>query len=361
MYLVYGLSAIPAGFLADRFGSRRMLIVAAAGCGLSLVLIAAAPSFPLLSVGLVGAGDVRGGLPPERTVAAVAGGGLRRAGPGHRHPRRRAGTWARPSRRPGPPPSPPPCTGGPASRWGPCSPSPARCWPPPCRLARLAARPPTATGPPGDPSQAAPAGPCWAPPWSGSPATAPCAGCCCRWWRRGSPTAGSSPSCPFTCRRDTGSGAAASYVMSAVLLAGHDRPALRGRAGRPARSRERLYLVLTALGLPLLVALALTSAGAAIVAALGFGFVWALAQPVANALTADLRPGHRPRAAVRHPVRGHLRGRDRSPPPSAASCSRGAAPGWRSSGLAGATALGIAATFALLRAARPTPARSPAG
>ncbi|HEY0713435.1 MAG TPA: MFS transporter, partial [Polyangia bacterium] len=32
MYLVYGLTAIPAGFLADRFGSRRMLIAAAAGC-----------------------------------------------------------------------------------------------------------------------------------------------------------------------------------------------------------------------------------------------------------------------------------------------------------------------------------------
>ena len=32
MYLVYGLAAVPAGYLADRVGSRTMLIVSAAGC-----------------------------------------------------------------------------------------------------------------------------------------------------------------------------------------------------------------------------------------------------------------------------------------------------------------------------------------
>jgi MFS family permease len=53
MYLVYGLCAIPAGFLADRFGSRRMLVIAAAGCTVSLLLVAAAPSFPLLAAGLI--------------------------------------------------------------------------------------------------------------------------------------------------------------------------------------------------------------------------------------------------------------------------------------------------------------------
>jgi MFS family permease len=53
MYLVYGLCAIPAGFLADRFGSARMLVIAAAGCTVSLLLVAAAPSFPLLAAGLI--------------------------------------------------------------------------------------------------------------------------------------------------------------------------------------------------------------------------------------------------------------------------------------------------------------------
>ncbi len=53
MYLVYGLCAIPAGFLADRFGSRRMLVIAAGGCTVSLLLVAAAPSFPLLAAGLI--------------------------------------------------------------------------------------------------------------------------------------------------------------------------------------------------------------------------------------------------------------------------------------------------------------------
>ena len=101
MYLVYGLAAIPAGFLADRFGSRRMLVVAAAGCRLSLLLIAAAPSFPLLAGGLVAAGRCapasttpagcrccRAGWPP-----ASAAGPSASTAP--------AATSARPSPRPG--------------------------------------------------------------------------------------------------------------------------------------------------------------------------------------------------------------------------------------------------------------------
>jgi MFS family permease len=53
MYLVFGIAAIPAGYLADRVGSRRMLIIAACGCGGSLVLVALAQSFVLLGAGLV--------------------------------------------------------------------------------------------------------------------------------------------------------------------------------------------------------------------------------------------------------------------------------------------------------------------
>src|SRR4029453_919182 len=65
MYLVYGLCAIPAGFLADRFGSRRMLVIAAAGCTVSLLLVAAAPSFPLLATGLILLGLRAGVYPPS--------------------------------------------------------------------------------------------------------------------------------------------------------------------------------------------------------------------------------------------------------------------------------------------------------
>jgi predicted MFS family arabinose efflux permease len=53
MYLVFGLAAIPAGHLADRVGSRTMLLVAASGCGVALTLLATAHSFTVLSAGLV--------------------------------------------------------------------------------------------------------------------------------------------------------------------------------------------------------------------------------------------------------------------------------------------------------------------
>src|SRR3954471_8383015 len=53
MYLVFGLAAIPAGYLADRVGSRTMLTVAAGGCAVALALIATASTFLALSVGLV--------------------------------------------------------------------------------------------------------------------------------------------------------------------------------------------------------------------------------------------------------------------------------------------------------------------
>ncbi len=33
MYLVFGMAALPAGLLADRVGSRTLLILSAAGCG----------------------------------------------------------------------------------------------------------------------------------------------------------------------------------------------------------------------------------------------------------------------------------------------------------------------------------------
>jgi MFS family permease len=53
MYLVFGLAAIPAGYLADRVGSRTMLIVSALGCGVALTLVATAQTFAVLSASLV--------------------------------------------------------------------------------------------------------------------------------------------------------------------------------------------------------------------------------------------------------------------------------------------------------------------
>jgi MFS family permease len=53
MYLVFGLAAVPAGYLADRVGSRSMLLLAAGGCTMALVTISVAPTFAWLSMGLV--------------------------------------------------------------------------------------------------------------------------------------------------------------------------------------------------------------------------------------------------------------------------------------------------------------------
>lgn len=56
MQLAFGLAAVPAGRLADRFGSRSMLLLAAGGCTVSLVAVALSPSFWVLSLALVSLG-----------------------------------------------------------------------------------------------------------------------------------------------------------------------------------------------------------------------------------------------------------------------------------------------------------------
>jgi MFS family permease len=53
MYLAFGLAAIPGGWLADRFGSRRVLAMSAAGCALATAAAALAPSFGPLVAALV--------------------------------------------------------------------------------------------------------------------------------------------------------------------------------------------------------------------------------------------------------------------------------------------------------------------
>lgn len=55
-YLAFGLGAVPAGFLADRIGSRALLLACLGGCAASCALVALAPSFTLFAVGLVALG-----------------------------------------------------------------------------------------------------------------------------------------------------------------------------------------------------------------------------------------------------------------------------------------------------------------
>ncbi len=65
MYLAFGMAAIPAGYLSDRVGSRRMLTIAAAGCGCALLLVSVAPTFILFSIGLVLLGAAAGVYHPS--------------------------------------------------------------------------------------------------------------------------------------------------------------------------------------------------------------------------------------------------------------------------------------------------------
>jgi MFS family permease len=53
MYLAFGVSAVPAGYLADRVGSRAMMLAAAGGCAAALAMVATAGSFPVLAAGLI--------------------------------------------------------------------------------------------------------------------------------------------------------------------------------------------------------------------------------------------------------------------------------------------------------------------
>jgi MFS family permease len=82
-----------------------------------------------------------------------------------------------------------------------------------------------------------------------------------------------------------GGGVLAPYAMSAVLVVGIIAQRYGGELA-DRRGRERLLLVEAALLIPLLLLLAFTSGPTAVGAALAVGFVWSLAQPVANALTA---------------------------------------------------------------------------
>ena len=293
MYLVYGLSAIPAGFLADRYGSRRMLIVAAAGCGLSLVLIAAAPSFLLLSVGLVALGVSAGVYHPSGLSLlsrGVASGERGRAigihGAGGNLGEAIAPAWA--------------ASFATAIDWRAGFAVGAVLS---FACAILATTLPAGQTEPEDHHHLLHPHPHSHPHPHPHPASlrATLAALCetlvgfarnrpLRWLLLSLVAAGFTyrgflTFLPLHLSQDAGGGAGSSYVMSAVLLAGMIAQRYGGELA-DRRARERLYLLLSLVGLPFLLALAVSSGPIAIAAALGFGFTWALAQPVANALTA---------------------------------------------------------------------------
>jgi MFS family permease len=294
MYLVYGLSAIPAGFLADRFGSRRMLIVAAAGCGLSLILIAAAPSFLLLAVGLVALGVFAGVYHPSGLSLlsrGVASGERGRAigihGAGGNLGEAIAPAWA--------------ASFATAIDW--------RAGFAVGALLSFACAILATTLPAGEPDHdhdqdhllfhSHPHPHPHPHPALDLRGTLAALGATLAGFARNRPLRwlllslvasgftyrGFLTFLPLHLSQDAGGGPGASYVMSAVLLAGIIAQRFGGELA-DRRARERLYLLLAMIGLPVLLLLAVSTGPLAIAAALGFGFAWALAQPVANALTA---------------------------------------------------------------------------
>jgi MFS family permease len=279
MYLVYGLAAIPAGFLADRFGSRRMLVASAGGCGFALFLIAGATNFALLAAGLVLLGLCAGVYHPSGlsllsrgVIAGERGRAIGIHGAGGSLGEALAPTWAG--------------FFALAFHW---------------RIGFLAAGAlsfacgvlaATLPAEAGHGHGATGARPSWGETTRALGVTL------VGFWknRRLRWLLGALIAAGFVYRGfltflslhlsdDAGRGVQASYVMSAVLVVGIIAQRYGGELA-DRRARERMLLLEVALLIPLLLLFAFTSGTAAVVAALAVGFVWALAQPLANALTA---------------------------------------------------------------------------
>ena len=285
MYLVYGLCAVPAGFLADRFGSRRMLVIAAVGCSLSLLLVAAAPSFPMLAVGLVLLGISAGVYHPSGLSLlsrGVASGERGRAigihGAGGNFGEALAPAWA----------------GLFASTLGwRFAFAAAAVLSLACAMLAVSLPPVEAADRRSDPALGGRRSRSFA-------GTLTALGRTLVGFGRNPPLLllllslvlsgfvyrGFLTFLPMHLADPAGMGRWASYVMSAVLVAG----IIAQRTGGTLvdrRSGERLYLAETALWAPALVLLGVGAGPGAIAGALLFGFFWALTQPVANALTAE--------------------------------------------------------------------------
>ncbi len=60
MWMAYAASQFPSGLLADRYGERRIILVAVGGTALASALVAMAPTYPVFLVGAVVLGGVAG-------------------------------------------------------------------------------------------------------------------------------------------------------------------------------------------------------------------------------------------------------------------------------------------------------------
>lgn len=277
MYLVFGLAAVPAGYCADRVGSRTMLIVAAAGCALSLLVIANAPSFAFLSTGLVLLGLFAGIYHPSGLSLlsrGVASGERGRAmgihGVGGSFGEALAPAWA--------------ALFAVSFGWrygflaaavlaGAC--------------ALLALSLPGVTPDPAAHRHPTPRanlhalGRSLAALWKSRPL---------RWLlvstvASGFVYRGVLTFLPLHLSQSAGSAFAASYLVSLVLVAGIVAQRFGGELA-DRLPRERLFLAEVALFVPVLVLLGFTSGVGLIALALCFGFLWYLAQPLASALAA---------------------------------------------------------------------------
>jgi MFS family permease len=283
MYLAFGLTAIPAGYLADRLGSRTTLLLASGGCSVALATLALAPTFGVMTGGLLLLGLSAGVYHPsglslvsrgvregERGRAlgihGVGGNFGEALGP------LAAGLFAA-------------RLGG--WRWGFATAAVLSLG---CVLLAL-------TLPPGQPMHAH-SRPSFRQSLSGAAGTLrsfwqsrPLRWLLLATFASGFVYRGVLTFLPLHLSSSAGGTLGASAWMSAVLVAG----ILAQRWGGTLADRlprERLFLTEVALLAPVLVMLGLTSGVGLVVMALSFWFLWYLAQPLASALAVAYSDTH---------------------------------------------------------------------
>jgi MFS family permease len=275
MYLVFGLAAIPAGYLADRLGSRTTLILAAAGCGVALTVVGAAQSFAVLSAGLVLLGLAAGIYHPSglslvsRGVSSGERGralGIHGVGGNFGEALAPVGAGLFAAQ-----------LGG--WRWGFATAAALSFGCVALALTLPAGRPAHGHPRPGFAVSLAGAASTLGTFWQSRPL---------RWlllatFASGFVYRGVLTFLPLHLSSSAGGTLGASAWTSAVLMAGILAQRFGG-ALADRLPRERLFLTEVALLAPVLVLLGLTSGMGLVVMALSFWFLWYLAQPLANAL-----------------------------------------------------------------------------
>jgi len=277
MYLVFGLAAIPAGYLADRVGSRTMLIVSAGGCGVALSLLASAQTFGVLSGALLMLGLSAGIYHPSGlsllsrgVVSGERGRAIGIHGVGGNFGEALAPLWAG-------------LFVGQLGgwRWGFASAAVLSFACMALALTLPAAAPEHRHPVPGLRQGLAGTGAALRSFWQSRPL---------RWlllatFASGFVYRGVFTFLPLHLSDTAGGTLGASSLMSVVLLAGIFAQRFGGELA-DRLPRERLFLTEVALLAPVLVLLGLTSGIGLVVLALSFYFLWYLAQPLASALAA---------------------------------------------------------------------------